>query len=59
MFDEELENIRREIGARLRARRKEVGLRQCEVAQALGHTSSSRINQIELGRMRLYAEELP
>ena len=47
------------MGARVRRLRKDMGLTQCELAEALGHTSSSRVNQIELGRVRLYAEELP
>ena len=49
---------RREIGFRLRKRRKELGLTQSELAAFLGHKGSYRINQIELGRLRLYAEEL-
>jgi transcriptional regulator with XRE-family HTH domain len=40
-------------------RRLEMGLTQQALAEALGHGSSHRINQIELGRLRLYAEELP
>lgn len=59
MFDRELDRTRLEIGARVRRLRMEMGLTQCELADALGHASSSRINQIELGRVRLYAEELP
>lgn len=59
MFDDESLQARREIGARVRLRRKELGLTQCELAEAIGHNSSHRINQIELGRIRLYAEELP
>ncbi|PRY69320.1 helix-turn-helix protein [Marivita geojedonensis] len=59
MFDRELEITRREIGARLRELRKRKSLTQCELAKALGHNSSTRLNQIELGRTRLYAEELP
>ena len=54
-----MELTRREIGARLRRCREQSGLTQREVAAALGHKSSHRINQIELGRLRLYAEELP
>ncbi|MFD0982822.1 helix-turn-helix domain-containing protein [Tropicimonas aquimaris] len=59
MGDLELFKERREIGARLRSRRKELALTQCELAAFLGHKGSYRINQIELGRQRLYAEELP
>ena len=59
MFDKELDRARLEIGKRLRRLRQETGLTQCEIAEMLGHSSSSRINQIELGRLRLYAEELP
>ena len=59
MFDRELDCVRTQIGNRIRSRRKELGITQCELAAALGHSSSSRINQIELGRKRLYAEELP
>lgn len=59
MEDRELIRTRREIGARLRSRRKELLLTQCELATSLGHKGSTRINQIELGRQRLYAEELP
>ena len=59
MFDDDCLIARREIGARIRKRRKELGLTQCEIAEALNHKSSHRINQIELGRLRLYAEELP
>ena len=50
---------RLEIGSRVRTRRKELGLTQRELADFLGHRGSYRINQIELGRQRLYAEELP
>ena len=59
MDDLELFKQRREIGARLRSRREELALTQCELAAFLGHKGSHRINQIELGRLRLYAEELP
>ncbi len=59
MFDDDIRQIRREIGARVRKRRTELGITQCELAEALGHRGSYRINQIELGRLRLYAEELP
>ena len=59
MFDDDSVEKRREIGARIRKRRAELGLTQQELAEALGHGSSHRINQIELGRLRLYAEELP
>jgi transcriptional regulator with XRE-family HTH domain len=59
MFDRELELVRREIGTRVKTRRKMLGLTQTELAHALGHTTCQRINQIELGRRRLYAEELP
>jgi transcriptional regulator with XRE-family HTH domain len=59
MFDRELDLVRLEIGKRVKTRRKELGLTQTELAQALGHKSCHRINQIELGRLRLYAEELP
>ncbi|RYH08820.1 XRE family transcriptional regulator [Tropicimonas sp. IMCC6043] len=59
MNDRDVFKARLEIGARLRTRRKELGLTQCEVAAFLGHKGSCRINQIELGRQRLYAEELP
>ncbi len=59
MEGEELFWKRREIGARIRSRRKEMALTQCELAASLGHKGSSRINQVELGRLRLYAEELP
>ena len=59
MYNRELIVLRLEIGARLRSRRKELGFTQSEVAAFLGHRSSHRLNQIELGRKRLYAEELP
>ncbi|NDW46321.1 helix-turn-helix transcriptional regulator [Ruegeria sp. PrR005] len=59
MFDDSYTGKRREIGARIKKRRLEIGLTQQELAEALGHGSSHRINQIELGRLRLYAEELP
>lgn len=59
MFDTDMERRRFEIGKRLRHLRQEMGLTQCDLAGALGHSSSTRINQIELGRLRLYAEELP
>ena len=59
MYDNESLHTRREIGVRMRQLRKNLGLTQCEVAEALGHSSSHRINQIELARIRLYAEELP
>ena len=59
MFDNALDQERREIGARMRRRRLELNLTQQELAEALGHKSSHRVNQIELGRQRLYAEELP
>ena len=59
MFDTALDQERREIGTRVRRRRQELGLTQQEIAEALGHSSSHRVNQIELGRQRLYAEELP
>ncbi len=51
--------VRRQIGSRIRARRKELDLTQSDLAAAVGHNSCHRINQIELGRVRLYAEELP
>ena len=59
MFEDNSAEKRRETGVRIRKRRVEVGLTQQELAEALGHSSSHRINQIELGRLRLYAEELP
>ena len=59
MFDRELDLVRLQIGTRVKTRRKELGLTQTELARALGHKSCHRINQIELGRLRLYAEELP
>ena len=59
MYDNESLHTRREIGVRMRQLRKNLGLTQSEVAEALGHSSSYRINQIELARIRLYAEELP
>ena len=59
MDERDLLSLRFEIGARLRSRRKELGFTQTEVAAFLGHKSSHRLNQIELGRKRLYADELP
>ncbi|MFY0691933.1 MAG: helix-turn-helix transcriptional regulator [Paracoccaceae bacterium] len=59
MFDRELDRTRREIGTRVRRLRRKTGLTQIELAEAMGHSGSSRINQIEFGRVRLYAEELP
>ena len=59
MFDLDMQRTRVEIGKRVRRLRLEKGLTQCDLAVALGHSSSTRINQIELGRLRLYAEELP
>lgn len=59
MFDLDMQRTRVEIGKRVRRLRLEKGLTQCDLAAVLGHSSSTRINQIELGRLRLYAEELP
>ncbi len=59
MDDGEFIQTRREIGARLRERRKISGLTQQQLSGALGYRSSTRVNQVELGRVRLYADELP
>lgn len=59
MFDLDMQRTRVEIGKRIRRLRLEKDLTQGDLAAALGHSSSTRINQIELGRLRLYAEELP
>lgn len=49
---------RLEIGHRLRRFRKRRGLTQTELAAELGLKSAYRVNQLELGRSRLYADEL-
>ncbi|MEE4189536.1 MAG: helix-turn-helix transcriptional regulator [Roseobacter sp.] len=59
MFDLDMQRTRVEIGKRIRRLRLEMGLTQGDLAAALGHSSPTRVNQIELGRLRLYAEELP
>ncbi|WP_170608733.1 helix-turn-helix domain-containing protein [Ruegeria arenilitoris] len=59
MHSEEPYQTRLEIGKRIRRLRRKIGLTQCELAESLGHNSSTRVNQVELGRIRLYAEELP
>ena len=59
MFDAELDQMRLEIGARVRDRRKLLGMTQLELANAMGYKAPHRISQIELGRQRLFAEEVP
>ena len=50
--------IIRRLGERIRQLREERGLTQHEVSKSLGHRGATRINQVELGRKRLYADEL-
>ena len=58
MEEEDIYQARAAIGSRIRQYRNEAGLTQINLSEALGHRSSQRVNQIELGRARLYADEL-
>ena len=58
MEEEDIYRARALIGSRLRQYRIEAGLTQIKLSEALGYGSPRRLNQIELGRSRLYADEL-
>ena len=58
MEEDDIYQARALIGSRLRKYRTEAGLTQIKLSEALGHRNPQRLNQIELGRSRLYADEL-
>lgn len=54
----EYEQINKEIGERIRSRRKDLGLTQVELAEMVGYTRVS-ITRIENGDRRIAYEKLP
>lgn len=57
MSNLETQHRRVEIGNRARCLGLAKGITHCNFAAALGHSSCTRINETELGRLRLYTEE--
>ena len=58
MYTKLVINMNNQIGNRIKLRREELGLSQEILAKALGYTSRSSINKIELGYQDLPAKKI-
>ena len=56
--DRELRDLRKRVGAYVRARREELGLSQGDVIAALGYVSRNSVSNVETGREGLPAKRV-